>query len=118
MARVIFCPTNRLCSRSKRGIDIPRSSTGWGVDEDIPKGALAEEMVQAFCQAVDNADAIGIPAVNKLAEHFLVSHGDENRGTRGFVAAARYFYDAQWLPAHCELLFSWNAHVDLMNWGL
>ena len=20
--------------------------------------------------------------------------------------------------AHCELLFSWNAHVDLMNWGL
>jgi hypothetical protein len=56
------------------------------------------------------------PSISSLSIFWFLTA--TNRGTRGFVVAARYFYDAQWLPAHCELLFSWNAHVDLMNWGL
>ena len=54
----------------------------WGVDEDIPKGALAEEMVQAFRQAVDNADAIGIPSVTARRAFFGFSRRRQPRDPR------------------------------------
>ena len=50
----------------------------WGVDEDIPKGALAEEMVQGFRQAVDNANAIESPPSTSSPSIVSLS-GNDNR---------------------------------------
>jgi tetratricopeptide (TPR) repeat protein len=91
----------------------------WWRPENMLVSPLAEQQLSRHLQdTLLNADAIGLPNTERIAKDHLLHGTFDTQRARGLRAALYNFLNIARDKYCCELLFSCNAHLDLLNWNL
>jgi hypothetical protein len=89
----------------------------WWRPEDIISDDDAETLSRQFQNALQNADGIGLPSIERVARTLSFVKELNTQLIRGLRTACARFQE---IPREscCDLVFSCNAHQDLLNWNL
>lgn len=90
----------------------------WWRAEHMLEAPLQERLSQHLQDTLLNADAIGLPNTERVAKDHLLHGTFDTQRARGLRTALNQFLDIPRDKYCFELLFSCNAHLDLLNWNL